>query len=412
MNYDLGLSHKMTDDRKIVTTGKHSLTIQPGSGAANVIDKVLSDALALARSSQVSKEVFTEINGIMFDQLSVKQLEIWAETILIDQDEDSATLAEITLSQLVELMNSTFFELKSDDRFIGVEHWACDGKIVAACFPQKTNWFGLDIDLDLSQVPGLIILWVDSRPLNEERLERDGEIFLPEDYWVLGQLTELNVSNSPGLTELWASGNQLTQLDVSNNSELTVLCVPKNQLTELDVSNNPELTKLDVGANALTKLVSKNPGLTELCASGNQLTKLDVSNNSELSDLNVSSNKLTELNVSNNPELTKLTVDDNQLNELDVSNNPKLNQFFASGNQLTELDLSNNPELSFLDVDSNQLTELDLSNNPDMSILFVSEYHLTELRLSNEVDLENNIGGISIPPHLKFDKVKGYFTNE
>jgi len=315
----------MTDDRKVITTGKRSLTIQHGTGAANVIDQVLSDTLALARSSEVSKEVFTEINGIMFDQLSVNQLDIWAKTIIIDENEDF--LAEIDLSELVELMNSAFFKIEEDKDVFGDVDWVCDGKIVAAYFPEATQW-------------------------------RKGE---------------LDVSKLPGLIKLDASNMQLTELDVSNNSKLTQLWVSHNRLTELDVSNNPELTKI-----------------------------------------NVSGNELTELDVSNNPVLTDLDVDHNNLSQLDVSHNPELNSLGVPANQLTELDVSNNPVLTELWVFENQLTELDLSNNPELTHTGVSGDQLTKLRLSNEIDLENkaNRFNIEIPSDLKFDKVKGYYTNE
>ena len=336
----------MTDERKIVTTEKRSLTIQPGSGAANVIDQVLSDTLALARSSEVSKEVFTEINGIMFDQLSVKQLDIWAKAILIDQNEDSAIFGGVALSQLVELMNSTFFELKSDYQCVGTEHWVCDGIIVAACFPTATHW-RKGGGLDLSQLPGLSVLLANRN-----------------------QLTELDVSKNPKLTELLAYQNQLTELDVSNNLELIELRASRNQLTDLDVSNNPKLSVL---------LINRN--------------------------------QLTELDVSNNLELTELRTVENQLTELDVSNNLELIELWASRNQLTDLDVSNNPELFKLHVGSNLLTELDLSNNPKLTDLNVETNQLTELRFSNEMDLENE-RLIRIPSDLKFDKLKGCYTNE
>ena len=227
----------MTDDRKIVTTGKRSLTIQHGTGAANVIDQVLSDALVRARSSEVSKEVFTEINGIMFDQLSIKQLDIWTKTIIIDQDEDSATLGEISLSELVELMNSAFFEIEEDNDIFGDEDWVCDGEIVIACFPEATHW--RKGELDLFQLPGLIKLDASDMQLTELDMSNN-----PKLTWIgvyKNQLTELDVSNNPELTRLWAHSNQLTQLDVSNNPKLTRLWADSNQLSALDVSNNPGL---------------------------------------------------------------------------------------------------------------------------------------------------------------------------
>ena len=93
------------------------------------------------KTVSTERGLLTEINGIMFDQLSVEQLQIWARTIQIDQDEDSFIEDEldITISQLVEVMNSAFLELKINDPFISFEHWACDGKIVGACFPPEIH---------------------------------------------------------------------------------------------------------------------------------------------------------------------------------------------------------------------------------------------------------------------------------
>jgi hypothetical protein len=296
----------MTDDRKIVTTGKRSLTIQHGTGAANVIDQVLSDALALARSSEVSKEAFTEINGIMFDQLSVQQLEIWAKTVVFDENWTSDNKdGFFTLLELVELLEECFLEHKNNPWLRSYEHWVHDGQIRGVCF---VNLGLREGELDLSKVPMLNYLFVDS-------------IYLDQ----------LDLSNNPELTRITIETNQLTQLDVSNNPMLASLEVPPYQLTQLDVSNNLMLTSL-------------------ICR-GYRMSRL------------------TQLDVSNNLKLMSLVVDANQLTQLDVSNNPKLRKLLAN-------------------------------NNP-----------LTSLRLSNEIDLEN-LPGIKIPANLKFDKVKGCYTNE
>ena len=190
----------MTDDRKIVTTGKRSLTIQHGTGAANVIDQVLSDALVRARSSEVSKEVFTEINGIMFDQLSVQQLEIWAKTVIFDEVYTSDIKdGFFILLEIVEHMEACFLAHKSNPFWRSYEHWVNDGKIIGVCFDRLGLREG---ELDLSKVPMLNYLFVDS----------------------------LN----------------LDQLDLSNNPELTRISIRDNNLTQLDLSNNPMLISLNV----------------------------------------------------------------------------------------------------------------------------------------------------------------------
>ena len=83
----------------------------------------------------------------------------------------------------------------------------------------------------------------------------------------------------------------------------------------------------------------------------------------------------------------------------------------ATNNQLTELDVSNNQGLCTLHVSENQLTELQLKNNKCLDELRVGENHLTFLEFSDHVDVEWDTD-IEIPSDLKFDKVKGCYTNE
>jgi Leucine-rich repeat (LRR) protein len=61
---------------------------------------------------------------------------------------------------------------------------------------------------------------------------------------MLNQLTELDLSNVPALTNLECSGNQLTGLDLSNVPALTDLTCIKNKISELDIRRNTNLKTL------------------------------------------------------------------------------------------------------------------------------------------------------------------------
>ena len=314
------------------------------------------------------------INGIMFDQLSVEQLQIWAETIIIEDghrvgqsevaiDEDGNEYIEVPLSALVKLMDHKFHDPKSET-YDFITDWVVDGKILGAYFPQNISW--REDHLDLSKVPSLISL---------SHCES----------W----LVKLDLSQNPALMALRIEGGFVELLNLSNNPLLTHLDLQNNGLTQLDLSNNPQLTSLDVEDNELTQLdLTNNPMLTVLCLEETRLTHLDVSNNPMLKMIYAPRLTLSDLNLANNPKLTFLDLEHNEL---------------------TKLDLSNNLKLTHLDISGNQLTQLDVSNNPMLDSLCASDNPLTQLRLANAIVLENS-PNITIPDELTFDMVKGFFT--
>ena len=70
------------------------------------------------------------------------------------------------------------------------------------------------------------------------------------------QLTELDLSNVPGLTSLWCDANRLTNLDLSAVPGLTTLWCCGNQLTELDVRANTALRELECDPSVKVKRLS------------------------------------------------------------------------------------------------------------------------------------------------------------
>ena len=120
------------------------------------------------------------------------------------------------------------------------------------------------------------------------------------------QLTTLDLSRNPGLTDLYCNDNQLTKLNVSENRCLLILECVNNKLTKLDMSNSPSLVALGCYGNLLTKLnISKNTKLIEARCSNNRLTSLTLPASSDLCILDATSNSIKKLDVSKTPLLEK-----------------------------------------------------------------------------------------------------------
>lgn len=195
------------------------------------------------------------------------------------------------------------------------------------------RYFDDPVSLDFSQCPGLVYLFI------------------------MGAVTDLNVTGCTEMRLLDCSETQLTQLDVSTCKKLKVLNCVGNQITQLDVSKNLDLVRLSIYSNRLTSLdVSKNPKLTRLSAYYNQLTDLDVSKNPKLTRLSVGWNRLTSLDISKNPSLIMLHCNNNQISTINASGHAKLEQLICSVNSVTDLDVSGCRKLWFIGCSDNQLT--------------------------------------------------------
>ena len=206
------------------------------------------------------------------------------------------------------------------------------------------------------------------------------------------RVEKLNCSGNQ-LTDLWldprgnslkyltCSVNELTALDLSKSPELTELSCSNNKLTSLDLSANKKLQKIVAQTNALTTLDTRNlPELTDLYLWGNHdLKSIDVSKNTKLEFLSVSHCKLTSLDVRNNRMLVELYVYNNQLTALDVRSNYMLKRLGCYENQLTALDLSSNVSLEYLGVNDNPITELNLHPLSNLQDLSCSKMQLKKL---------------------------------
>lgn len=71
-------------------------------------------------------------------------------------------------------------------------------------------------------------------------------------------VSTINLSVYPSLTDFHCNNNGMTQLNLANNPELRLLRCADNQLTSLDLSNNPHLIYLTIRNNNITHLNVKN----------------------------------------------------------------------------------------------------------------------------------------------------------
>ncbi len=159
-------------------------------------------------------------------------------------------------------------------------------------------------------------------------------------------ITTLDLSLNPGITQVSASVNQINNINVANNAGLFYLALVGNELETIDVSNNPLLQNLYLGSNDLTDLdVSANTALTGLDVSNNHFPSLDLSTNTALEQLIAYNNQLTSLDLSANTDLTQIQVNNNLLTSLNVQNGNNSNVTNANFSAL------NNPGLSCIQVD-------------------------------------------------------------
>lgn len=80
-------------------------TLQTTSAAARVVSTVVSDALSIARSKELTRtQTLTRIGKYQFDEKSYRQLQIWAEEIIVDGE------TGVGLDALVELLDENLPE--------------------------------------------------------------------------------------------------------------------------------------------------------------------------------------------------------------------------------------------------------------------------------------------------------------
>jgi len=141
------------------------------------------------------------------------------------------------------------------------------------------------------------------------------------------------------------SDREITALDISHNPALTELFAFDNNLPS--IAHLDQLKKLGIDTHTL--LASSLPqGLTYLTINETDsapLSTIDTSPFTELKTLNLYCESLKSLDLSNNKKLQRLYISNTGLTELDLSHQPNLNELYADSTPLTKLNAAGNKAL-------------------------------------------------------------------
>ena len=142
------------------------------------------------------------------------------------------------------------------------------------------------------------------------------------------------------------SDREITALDISHNPDLTELFAFDNNLPS--IAHLDQLKKLGIDTHTL--LASSLPqGLTYLAIKETTpLSTIDTSPFTELKTLNVYCKSLKSLDLSNNKKLLRLYISNTGLTELDLSHQPQLRNLYADSTPLTKLNIAGNKALKYV----------------------------------------------------------------
>ena len=204
-------------------------------GPRGILTRMVSDALAVARSQEKALTVARfRIGNDEFCDPDYRQILLWAKALELEPED------------VVQRLRSRAWESAEEEEEYAFE--VENGAIISLVW-----------DFDL--LPLTVFEWVEALAIRELCFKGTPKVspqialrlsFLDRLTCCSINLTELDLSNVPGLTDLWCSENQLTELNLSNVPGLTVLWCDDNQITELDIRQlkTKKLKTLDCGTSA------------------------------------------------------------------------------------------------------------------------------------------------------------------
>lgn len=149
-------------------------------------------------------------------------------------------------------------------------------------------------------------------------------------------LTEIILTHSAQLSELYCNNNALTFLGIN----------PLDSLIKLDCSNN-RINIMTYGEDRL---------LQEFKCSNNQLTSINLTTLKKLTSLDCSHNRISIFTVETMPALKKFKCNNNNISTLDLNPYIVLSELNCAANRLSNIDISANPLLQELVCYGNQMS--------------------------------------------------------
>lgn len=201
--------------------------------------------------------------------------------------------------------------------------------------------------------------------------------------------------NAPGLKILRASGNLLTEIDLTKSPLLEEVYLNKNNLSKFNFPEGTELKYLDVSQNKLEAIdVSNSNKMEYLDASVNNMRaplNLKWSTSQTMKHFDISCNMFTNLdNIPTYSDLEYFAFNHNKIKVADLTKYPKLKTLKMQYNtNLASTDFSKCPDLLYLDATGTKITDLNLKSNKNLETLKASLLTLSTLDLSNCTELKS-----------------------
>ena len=209
------------------------------------------------------------------------------------------------------------------------------------------------------------------------------------------KFTAFDLTQSPKLNYLWASGNAIETLDFSNCPDIEFISCSNNKMTELDLTANEKISSLECGDQKDERILTlKLPesliaNWNKDWSSNNKNVRLDTSSDDDTPTEGTITIKNTELaaalkyvwgdKVTIDPDygyaimkkdvvlqITELNLNDYEGTITTLANGieffENLTSFKCRGVGLVTCDLSKNTQLTYVDVQNNALETLNLMN--------------------------------------------------
>lgn len=315
-------------------------------------------------------------------------------------DEDgNGTLSDDELAQITEINAGDIMNLKGAEHFKNLEflclyYGSTENPSVAAINPglfPKLNRFSLQdcnrvTALDFSRNPLLTSFELLRCPhVSSLKLPASVEQFLIDG---ATQLTTIDTSLLPKLSQFSMINSGITNLNFSANSVLSIVTVTgsedqKQVLNSVNLENCSGLENIDIRYTTIKTLTMKHlPAVRTLMMLNNDITSTTIEDCAEFNDITCDQNQLETLCLKDNPLLQAVNTENNQLQVLIADNCPKLGQVQAYNNQLMWLDLKD-----VVKAENTDETMLKIDNqHPKVQVVKISPTEVG-LRVHDRLDL-------------------------
>ena len=202
------------------------------------------------------------------------------------------------------------------------------------------------------------------------------------------------------VSSLYCNDNELTMVDISHNPALTELFAYDNNLPSIVHLNQLKELGIDTHTLLASSLPKELTYLTINETDSAPLTTIDTSPFTELKTLKVYCKSLKSLDLSNNKKLTLLYISKTGVTTLDLSHQPELRNLYADYTPLTKLNVAGNKALQYVELN---LTKEGKGLQGEALMDFLKQLPTREA---------NNKGKMYLSPAQATEAVKNYLASK